>query len=213
MAATENTRLIFLIYFVIKAAFVFDPAYFLRISPKIIFKTRIAGIEPPALSPGIKSLDIFSNLRKNKAQGLSMKTIFVKPAEVRREWFLIDANGKALGRLAARAASIVRGKEKVVFAPHQEVGDFLVVVNADKILVSGTKEQDKLYHHHTGYPGALKTETYESLARRKPTVPLEKAIHGMLPKGPLGRKLLKNVKIYVGEEHPHKAQNPKVIEL
>ncbi|MDR3302505.1 MAG: 50S ribosomal protein L13 [Spirochaetaceae bacterium] len=140
-----------------------------------------------------------------------MKTVFVKPAEVRREWFLIDANGKALGRLAAKAASIVRGKEKAVFAPHQEVGDFVVVINAGKITVSGRKEQDKLYHHHTGYPGALKTENYASLAARRPTVPLEKAIHGMLPKGPLGRKLIKNVKIYAGAEHPHKAQNPQPI--
>jgi large subunit ribosomal protein L13 len=142
-----------------------------------------------------------------------MKTVFVKPAEVRREWFLIDGSGKTLGRLAARAASIVRGKEKAVFVPHQEVGDFVVVINAGKIAVTGNKEQNKLYHHHTGYPGALKTENYASLAKRQPTAPLEKAVHGMLPKGPLGRKLLKNVKIYAGAEHPHAAQAPKVIEL
>jgi large subunit ribosomal protein L13 len=142
-----------------------------------------------------------------------MKTVFIKPAEVRREWFLIDGSGKPLGRLAARAASIVRGKEKAVFAPHQEVGDFVVVINAGKIAISGRKEQNKLYHHHTGYPGGLKTQNYASLAGRHPTLPLEKAIHGMLPKGPLGRKLIKNVKIYAGEEHPHKAQNPQPIEL
>jgi large subunit ribosomal protein L13 len=142
-----------------------------------------------------------------------MKTIFVKPADVERKWFVIDADGKALGRLAAKAASIVRGKEKVVFAPHQEVGDYLVVINAGKIVVTGKKEEDKLYHHHTGYPGGLKTQTYQKLAERHPTKPLELAIKGMLPKGPLGRKLLGNVKIYAGGEHPHSAQNPEKIEI
>ncbi|GMO46308.1 MAG: 50S ribosomal protein L13 [Termitinemataceae bacterium] len=142
-----------------------------------------------------------------------MKTIFIKPANFKREWFIIDAAGKNLGRVAARAASIVRGKEKAVFVPHQEVGDFVIVINADKIEISGNKEQGKLYHHHTGYPGGLKTETYARLAKRKPTAPLEAAVHGMLPKGPLGRKLLTNVKIYCGSSHPHAAQNPQLIEL
>jgi len=142
-----------------------------------------------------------------------MKTIFVKPATVQRDWFLIDAAGKVLGRVAVRAASIVRGKEKPAYTPHQEVGDFLVIINTDKIEVTGNKAEDKLYHHHTGYPGGLKTETYSSLAGRKSTEPLRKAIKGMLPKGPLGNKLLGNVKIYAGSEHPHKAQNPKQIEL
>jgi large subunit ribosomal protein L13 len=142
-----------------------------------------------------------------------MKTIFVKPADVERKWFIIDAEGKVLGRIAAKAASIVRGKEKAVFAPHQEVGDFVVVVNADKLVVSGRKVQDKLYHHHTGYIGGLKTVNYEKLAIRHPAAPLELAIKGMLPKGPLGRKLWKNVKVYAGPEHPHGAQNPQAIEL
>jgi large subunit ribosomal protein L13 len=142
-----------------------------------------------------------------------MKTTFVKPAEVERKWFVIDAEGKALGRIAARVASIVRGKEKAVYAPHQEVGDFVVVVNAEKIVVSGRKAQDKLYHHHSGYVGGLKTTTYEKLAARRPESPLKLAVKGMLPKGPLGRKLLKNVKVYTGCEHPHAAQNPQAIEL
>ncbi|GHV89472.1 50S ribosomal protein L13 [Spirochaetia bacterium] len=142
-----------------------------------------------------------------------MKTEFVKPAEVERKWFIIDAEGKPLGRVAARAASIVRGKEKAVFAPHQEVGDYLVVVNADKIAVSGRKVQNKLYHHHSGYVGGLKTVTFEKLIARHPTSPLELAIKGMLPKGPLGRKLLNNVKLYAGAGHPHEAQNPQAIEL
>ncbi|GHV28452.1 50S ribosomal protein L13 [Spirochaetia bacterium] len=142
-----------------------------------------------------------------------MKTIFVKPADVERKWFIIDAEGKVLGRIAAKAASIVRGKEKPVFAPHQEVGDFVVVVNADKLVVTGRKVENKLYHHHTGYIGGLKTVNYEKLAARHPAAPLELAIKGMLPKGPLGRKLWKNVKVYAGAEHPHGAQNPQAIEL
>jgi large subunit ribosomal protein L13 len=142
-----------------------------------------------------------------------MKTIFVKPASVERKWFLIDAEGKILGRVAARAASIVRGKEKAVYAPHQEVGDFVVVVNAGKFAVSGRKPKQKMYYHHTGYPGGLKALSYEKLAERHPTAPLENAIKGMLPKGPLGRKLAKNVKVYPGAEHPHAAQNPLAIEL
>jgi large subunit ribosomal protein L13 len=142
-----------------------------------------------------------------------MKTEFVKPAVVERKWFVIDAEGKVLGRVAARAASIVRGKEKAVYAPHQEVGDFVVVVNAGKITVTGRKAQQKLYYRHSGYIGGLKSDTYEKLAARHPVAPLELAIKGMLPKGPLGRKLLNNVKVYAGAEHPHAAQNPTVIDL
>ena len=142
-----------------------------------------------------------------------MKTIFVKPADLERKWFMIDAEGKVLGRVAAKIAAIVRGKEKVSYAPHQEVGDFVVVVNADKIAVTGNKMQKKLYHRHTGYVGGLKTQNFEKLIARHPTSPLELAVKGMLPKGPLGRKLLKNVKIYAGSNHPHTAQNPEIIEL
>lgn len=142
-----------------------------------------------------------------------MKTVFIKPELVERKWFLIDAEGQILGRVAARIASILRGKEKAAFAPHQEVGDYVVVVNADKIAVSGNKAQDKLYHRHSGYPGGLKTVTFEKLLERRPTSPLELAIKGMLPKGPLGRKLLLNAKIYAGAEHPHAAQKLQKLEL
>jgi large subunit ribosomal protein L13 len=142
-----------------------------------------------------------------------MKTVFVKPADVERKWFVIDAEGKILGRVAARVASIVRGKEKPIFAPHQEMGDYVVVINAGKILVTGRKAQQKLYHHHTGYVGGLKSVNYTRLAARHPESPLELAIKGMLPKGPLGRKLLKNIKVYAGAEHPHEAQNPQAIAL
>ena len=142
-----------------------------------------------------------------------MKTVFVKPASVERKWFVIDAEGKVLGRVAAKVASIVRGKNKAIYAPHQEMGDFVVVVNADKAVITGRKAQQKMYYRHTGYPGGLKSDTYEKLAARHPTAPLENAIKGMLPKGPLGRKLAKNAKVYAGAVHPHSAQNPAVIEV
>jgi large subunit ribosomal protein L13 len=110
-------------------------------------------------------------------------------------------------------ASILRGKEKAIYAPHQEVGDFVVIVNAEKIAVTGRKAQQKEYHRHSGYVGGLKTDRYDKLIGRHPTAPLELAIKGMLPKGPLGRKLFKNVKVYAGAEHPHGAQNPQALEL
>ena len=142
-----------------------------------------------------------------------MKTEFVKPALVERKWFVIDGAGKSLGRIAARAASIVRGKEKVAYAPHQEVGDYVVVINADKIVVTGRKAKQKMYYRHSGYPGGLKETNYESLKEKHPCSPLELAVKGMLPKGPLGRKLFNNVKVYTGATHPHAAQTPERIEL
>ena len=142
-----------------------------------------------------------------------MKTVFVKPQNIERKWFLVDAEGMILGRVAVRVATILRGKGKAVFTPNQEIGDYVVIVNADKIAVSGRKAQDKQYYRHTGYAGGLKTVNFEKLIGRHPTSPLEFAIKGMLPKGPLGRKLLKNVKIYAGAEHPHGAQNLEKIEL
>ena len=142
-----------------------------------------------------------------------MKTVFVKPADVERKWFMIDAEGKVLGRVAARAAAIVRGKEKVIFTPNQELGDYVVVINADKIVVTGDKARQKMYYKHSGYVGGLKSQNFETLIARHPASPLELAIKGMLPKGPLGRKLFNNVKVYAGKDHPHKAQNPEIIEL
>lgn len=142
-----------------------------------------------------------------------MKTIFVKENEAQRAWFIIDAAGKPLGRVAAKAAAVLRGKHKTTFAPHQEIGDYVVIVNAEKVAVTGNKAKDKVYYHHTGYVGGLKSITYDKLIAKKPTEPLMIAIKGMLPKGILGRKLLTNVKIYAGQEHPHQAQNPVAVEL
>jgi len=142
-----------------------------------------------------------------------MKTVFVKPASVERKWYVIDAEGKVMGRVAAKVASIVRGKNKAIFAPHQEMGDFVVVINAEKVNVTGRKPRQKIYYRHSGYVGGLKAINFEKLIARHPTQPLENAIKGMLPKGPLGRKLARNAKVYAGAAHPHAAQNPTAIDL
>lgn len=142
-----------------------------------------------------------------------MKTIFFNENEVSRSWYVIDAAGKPLGRVAAKAAAMVRGKHKTSFAPHQENGDYVVIINAEKVAVTGNKNKDKMYYKHSGYVGGLKSVNFNELIAKKPTEPLMLAIKGMLPKGPLGRKLLANVKIYAGMEHPHKAQNPVKAEV
>ena len=142
-----------------------------------------------------------------------MKTIFVNERDAVRNWYVIDAAGKPLGRVAAKVASVLRGKHKATYARNQEMGDFVVIINADKVAVTGNKFNDKLYHHHTGYVGGLKTFTFEKKIQRHPDAPLMLAIKGMLPKGPLGRAMLKNVKVYAGTEHPHTAQNPQPLEI
>ncbi|MDC7233556.1 MAG: 50S ribosomal protein L13 [Spirochaetales bacterium] len=142
-----------------------------------------------------------------------MKTIFVKPNEIERKWYLIDAAGQPLGRVAVKAADILRGKNKALYTPHQEVGDYVIVVNAAEAALTGNKKADKMYYRHSGYLGGLKSENYEKLVARKPTAPMEKAIKGMLPKGTLGNKLFTNVKVYAGADHPHAAQKPVKIEM
>ncbi len=142
-----------------------------------------------------------------------MKTVFVTPEMAERSWYVIDAEGKSLGRVAAKVASMLRGKHKPTYTPSQETGDFVVVVNADKVAVTGRKRQNKMYYHHTGFPGGLKEATFGNLIGRNPVKPLEIAVRGMLPKGPLGRKLYLNAKIYAGPNHPHAAQQPVAIEL
>ncbi len=138
-----------------------------------------------------------------------MKTIFAKTQDVDRTWYVIDAEGEVLGRVATRVASILQGKHKPIYSPHQELGDYVVVINAAKIDVTGRKRSDKLYYRHTGYPGGIRVENFESRIRRRPEFPLENAIRGMLPKNRLGRKLFKNVKVYPGAQHPHAAQKPQ----
>ena len=138
-----------------------------------------------------------------------MKTIYKKPNEIERKWYIIDAEGETLGRLAGRVAGLLRGKHKPEFAPHAEVGDYVIVINAAKVGVTGRKEQRKVYYRHSQYPGGLYSDTLEKMRRRKPTFPVENAIRGMLPKNRLGRKIFKNVKVYAGDRHPHAAQQPQ----
>ena len=141
-----------------------------------------------------------------------METIYVKTADVVRKWYLIDAEGKRLGRVAVEAVKLLRGKNKPHFTPHQELGDYVIIINADKVSLTGGKETKKIYYRHSGYPGGLRAESFKDIIARKPTYPMEMAVKGMLPKGRLGRKLFTNLKVYAGAEHPHAAQKPEIIE-
>ncbi|MFV0664797.1 50S ribosomal protein L13 [Denitromonas sp.] len=142
-----------------------------------------------------------------------MKTFSAKPHEVQRDWFVVDATDKVLGRLAAEVARRLRGKHKPIFTPHVDTGDFIVVVNVDKLRVTGNKADDKKYYRHSGYPGGIYETTFSKLQQRKPGRVLELAVKGMLPKGPLGYAMLKKLKCYAGAEHPHTAQQPQVLEI
>lgn len=143
----------------------------------------------------------------------SFKTKSAKPAEVERTWFVIDAENQIVGRLASQVATILRGKHKPSFTPHVDGGDYVIVVNADKARFSGNKENDKLYYSYSGYPGGLKTRTVKEMRARKPEHLVRHAVKGMLPKGPLGRQMLKKLKVYAAPTHPHEAQQPQVLEL
>lgn len=142
-----------------------------------------------------------------------MKTYMAKPGEVERRWYLIDAENKTLGRLSSEIAKILRGKNKVQYTPHVDTGDFVVVINADRVVVTGNRADKKSYYHHSGYPGGLKETPYREMMRRKPEEVLRKAVWGMLPKNRLGRKQLKKLKTYAGPEHPHEAQQPEPYEV
>lgn len=142
-----------------------------------------------------------------------MKTFTAKPAEVKRDWYVIDASGKTLGRLATEVARRLRGKHKPEFTPHVDTGDYIVVINAKDVRVSGNKSTDKLYHHHTGYPGGIKSITFEKQIAKKPEKVIETAVKGMLPKGPLGRAMYRKLKVYAGAEHSHAAQQPQALEI
>ena len=142
-----------------------------------------------------------------------MKTFSAKPHEVTREWFVVDATDKVLGRLATEIARRLRGKHKAIYTPHVDTGDFIVVVNVDKIKEAAAKAEDKKYFRHSGYPGGIYETNFKKLQQRFPSRVLEKAVKGMLPKGPLGYSMLKKMKCYAGSAHPHSAQQPKVLEI
>lgn len=139
-----------------------------------------------------------------------MKTLMAKTGQIERKWYLIDASGKTLGRLASKIAPILRGKHKPEFTPHVDTGDYIVVINAEKVVVTGRKLTHKRYEHYTGYPGGLKSESFDKLQKRFPARIIEKAVKGMLPKNPLGYAMISKLKVYAGSGHPHSAQNPKV---
>lgn len=142
-----------------------------------------------------------------------MKTYSAKPNAVPHEWFVVDAEGKTLGRLASEIAHRLRGKHKPEYTPHVDTGDYIVVVNAEKIAITGNKSKDKIYHHHTGYPGGLKSISFEKLIDKAPERVLQTAVKGMLPKNPLGRAMFKKLKVYAGAEHPHASQQPKELSI
>jgi len=142
-----------------------------------------------------------------------VKTFSAKPHEVEREWFVVDAQGQTLGRLASRIATILRGKHKPIYTPHVDCGDYVIVVNADKINVTGRKLDQKIYYRHSGYPGGLKQVTLRRQLQTHPERVVEAAVRGMLPKNRLGRKMYKKLKVYAGPDHPHGAQQPKTLGL
>ncbi|MDX1900600.1 MAG: 50S ribosomal protein L13 [Gammaproteobacteria bacterium] len=142
-----------------------------------------------------------------------MKTYNAKNETVVRGWYLVDATGKTLGRLASEIARRLRGKHKPEYTPHVDTGDFIVVVNAEKVKVTGAKTTDKVYHSHSGYPGGIKSITFEKLILRHPERAIEIAVKGMLPKNPLGRQMYRKLKVYAGAAHPHAAQNPSQLEI
>ena len=144
---------------------------------------------------------------------MKFKTFSPTPADIKREWWVVDAQGQTLGRIAARIAEILRGKHKPTFAPHMDMGDFVVVINADKIHVTGRRLDQKMYYRHSGYPGGLKQMSLRDMLQRHPERALQFAVKGMLPKNRLGRAMFKKLKVYAGDSHPHEAQNPQPLEF
>ena len=142
-----------------------------------------------------------------------MKTFSARPRDIVRDWYVVDATDKVLGRLATEIAARLRGKHKAIFTPHMDTGDFIVVTNVEKLRVTGNKADDKLYHRHSGYPGGIRTTSFAEMQARFPGRALEKAVKGMLPKGPLGYAMIKKLKCYAGPSHPHSAQQPKALQI
>ena len=142
-----------------------------------------------------------------------MKTVSTKPADVTRDWYVVDAEGKTLGRMATEIARRLRGKHKPEYTPHMDMGDYVVVVNCEKIQVTGAKRTDKIYYHHTGFPGGIKAASFEQVIDRAPERVIQRAVKGMMPRNPLGRAMLKKLKVYVGPAHPHSAQQPQPLTI
>ena len=141
------------------------------------------------------------------------KTFTPKPGDIERAWHLVDATDLPLGRLASEVAQVLRGKHKPTYTPHLDTGDFVIVINAEQIAVTSDKSQSKIYYRHSGFPGGIKAETFESLLARRPEAVVERAVRGMLPKNRLGRKIIRKLKVYAGPDHPHEAQQPQTLEF
>ena len=154
--------------------------------------------------------DKHSNVIKG---GTTMKSYMAKPEDIKRNWYVVDASGKTLGRLSSKIAKVLRGKHKPTYTPHVDTGDFVIVVNAEKINLTGNKWEQKLYRKHSEFPGGLKEIPYNKLREKKPELMVKQAVKGMLPKNKLGRSMLRKLKIYAGSEHPHQAQQPENLEL
>ena len=142
-----------------------------------------------------------------------MSSFIAKPHEIERKWYVVDAEGKNLGRMASQIAAILRGKNKPIYTPHVDCGDYVIVINAEKVEVTGNKRQEKIYKHHSGYPGGLKETTFEKLMEKHPTEVVRHAVKGMMPNGRLGRQMYKKLKVYAGPEHKHEAQKPEPLDI
>ena len=142
-----------------------------------------------------------------------MKSYIAKPADIKRDWYVVDVAGKTVGRVATEIASRLRGKNKPEFTPFVDVGDYIIVINAAKVTLTGNKAEKNVYHHHTGFPGGIVDQTFNELIQRHPEMVIESAVKGMLPKGPLGRAMFRKLKVYAGAEHNHAAQQPKVLDI
>ena len=142
-----------------------------------------------------------------------MKSYIAKPADIKRDWYVVDVAGKTVGRVATEIASRLRGKNKPEYTPFVDVGDYIIVINAAKVTLTGNKAEKKVYHHHTGFPGGIVDQTFNGLIQRHPEMIIESAVKGMLPKGPLGRAMFRKLKVYAGAEHNHAAQQPKVLDI
>lgn len=142
-----------------------------------------------------------------------MRTFSAKPTDIQHDWYIVDAEDVVLGRLASQVAQILRGKHKPIFTPHADTGDFVIVINAEKVRMTGGKEEKKSYFHHTGYPGGVRVQSYREMMAKHPERVIEKAVKGMVPHNRLGRQILKKLKVYAGAEHPHAAQQPKPLEI
>ena len=149
----------------------------------------------------------------SRQKGNDMTSFIAKPHEIEHEWYIVDAEGKTLGRMASEIAAVLRGKKKPIYTPHVDCGDYVIVINAEKVEVTGKKRKEKIYKRHTGYPGGLREVTFEKMMEKHPTEVVRHAVKGMMPKGKLGRQMYKKLKVYAGPEHDHTAQKPKTLEF